>query len=168
MSREREFFTVRGYALQNQDDNTLTPSMEDYMEMAYRLGKDKNFIRMGDLAEALNVQPPSASKMVQKLSDMGYLNYKRYGVIEFTEDGRKVGKFLLERHETIEHFLKILGVTQNTLSDTEKIEHNISEETYKQIKLFVYFMEQYPQWLERYRAFLNHKNIYQKDIKESK
>jgi len=158
MTKDKEFYTVRGYALLKQDDTTLTPSMEDYMEMAYRLGKDKNFVRMGDLAEALNVQPPSASKMVQKLSDMGYFNYERYGVIEFTDEGRKIGKYLLERHEIIEQLLKILGVTQNILPDTEKIEHNISEETYKYIKLFVRFIEQNPNLIEKYRAFLQHAN----------
>lgn len=133
----REFYTARGYTLLNQDDNILTPSMEDYLEMAYRLGKDRGYARTSDLAEALNVQPPSASKMVQKLAEMGYFKYERYGVIEFTEQGRETGEFLLRRHETIEKFLRMIGVVNYILEDTEKIEHSISEETYKQIRLFV-------------------------------
>lgn len=149
----KEFYTVRGYALLSQDDNVLTPSMEDYLEMAYRLGRDKGYARMGDLAEALNVQPPSASKMVQKLAEIGYFNYEKYGVIEFTELGRETGEYLLRRHETIENFLTMLGVTQNILEDTEKIEHNISEETYKQILLFVQFMQKNAQWQESYKSF---------------
>ena len=111
---EKEFYTVRGYALLSQDDNVLTPSMEDYLEMAYRLGKNKGYARIGDLAEALNVQPPSASKMVQKLAEMGYFKYERYGVIEFTNLGRETGEFLLRRHEIIEKFLTMLGPTRRS------------------------------------------------------
>ncbi len=151
----REFYTVRGYALLNQGDNVLTASMEDYLEMAYRLGKDKGYARISDLAEALNVQPPSASKMVQKLTEMGYFNYERYGIIEFTAQGRDTGRFLLKRHEIIEKFLTILGVVHNTLEDTEKIEHNISEETYKHVTHFIRFMQDNPEWLKTYERYLN-------------
>ncbi|MDX9872619.1 MAG: transcriptional regulator MntR [Clostridia bacterium] len=147
------FYTVRGYALLSQDENILTPSMEDYLEMAYRLGREKGYARASDLAEALNVQPPSASKMVQKLAELGYFNYERYGVIEFTERGRETGEYLLQRHETIEKFLTMIGVVNNTLEDTEKIEHTISEETYKQIILFVQFMQINKLWQERYKNF---------------
>lgn len=153
MGNEKVFYTVRGYALQNQDENTLTPSMEDYIEMAYRLEKEKKFVRIGDLAEALNVQPPSASKMVQKLSEMGYFDYERYGIIEFTDLGRKIGQYLLTRHEIIEEMLVMLGVKQNILQDTEKIEHNISDETYRQITLFVRFLQQNPEWMKEFNEF---------------
>lgn len=153
VSQGKEFYTVRGYALLNQDDNVLTPSMEDYLEMAYRLGKDKGYARTSDLAKALNVQPPSASKMVQKLAEMGYFNYERYGVIEFTDQGLEAGEFLLKRHDTIEKFLTMIGVVNNTLKDTEKIEHNISEETYKHIQLFVQFMEDNREWMKLYEKY---------------
>ena len=153
-SQDRQFYTVRGYALLNQDDNVLTPSMEDYLEMTYRLGKDKGYARISDLAEALNVQPPSASKMVQKLAEMGYFNYERYGVIEFTRQGQEAGELLLKRHETIEQFLMIIGVVNNVLEDTEKIEHNISEETYKHITVLFQFMQSNQPWIEAYKLFL--------------
>ena len=154
VSQEREFYTVRGYALLSQDDNALTPSMEDYLEMAYRLGKDKGYARITDLAESLNVQPPSASKMVQKLAEMGYFNYERYGVIEFTELGREKGEYLLKRHETIEKFLTMIGVVHNLLEDTEKIEHNISEETYTYLTHFIQFIESNKQIIEKYTLYI--------------
>ncbi|PKM90871.1 MAG: transcriptional regulator MntR [Firmicutes bacterium HGW-Firmicutes-12] len=153
VSKDREFYTVRGYALLHHDDKMLTPSMEDYLEMAYRLGKDKGYARTSDLAEALNVQPPSVSKMVQKLTELGYLRYEKYGLIEFTELGQETGDFLLGRHEIIERFLTLLGVTNNILEDTEKIEHNISGETYKQITFFVQFMQENQQWLEVFKKY---------------
>ena len=86
----REFRTVRGYQIKQQATKTITASMEDYLEMIYRLA-GKGYTRMGDLASALNVQPPSASKMVQKLADMGYLQFEKYGVIELSKRGRNTG-----------------------------------------------------------------------------
>jgi len=156
---EKEFYTVRGYALLNQEDNPLTPSMEDYLEMTFRLSKDKGYTRIGDLAYALNVQPPSASKMVNKLAEMTYLNYEKYGVIQLTDQGHILGKYLLKRHQVIEQFLTIIGVTDSVLEETEKIEHSISEETLMRIKILVEFMEENQQWLDAF-------NNYQKKINQ--
>lgn len=153
MEKGRDFYTVRGYDLLKQDDNTLTPSMEDYLEMAYRLGKDKGYTRMGDLAEALHVQPPSASKMVQKLSELGYFNYEKYGIIEFTPQGLALGSYLLRRHQALERFLTLIGVTSVALEETEKIEHNISEETLKRLEILAQFMENNPQWVQNLHEF---------------
>lgn len=152
-AEDSQFYTVRGYALLNQDDSSLTPSMEDYLEMAYRLGKYKGYGRISDLAEALNVQPPSASKMVQKLAELGYLVFQRYGIIEFTSKGLEAGEYLLKRHAIIEEFLQCLGVKENILADTERIEHNISEETYRQITTFLRFIKEFPEYQEAYQKY---------------
>ncbi len=151
---DKEFYTVRGYELLKQAENVLTPSMEDYLEMAYRLSLCKGFARISDLAEALNVQPPSATKMIQKLADMGFFKYEKYGVIKFTGLGSETGCYLLKRHETIEKFLNLIGVRKYLLEDTEKIEHNISAETYSQISLLTKFLLMNPSFLEHFEAFV--------------
>ncbi len=152
--QEKGFYTVRGYARLRQDDkSSVTPSMEDYLEMAYRLSRDRGYTRIGDLASALHVQPPSASKMVQKLSEVSFLNYEKYGAIELTGQGRELGEYLVKRHEAIERFLKIIGITRDILEETEKIEHSLSQETVEQIMLLVQFMEENQQWMEAYAAY---------------
>lgn len=151
----REFRTVRGYQIKQQETKSITASMEDYLEMTYRLARDKGYTRVGDLATALNVQPPSASKMVQKLVEMGYLQFEKYGVIELSKKGREHGQYLLTRHETLERFLSIIGVKEQLLEETEKIEHYISPETIEKIMLLVAFMEDNPEWLQAFRDFQN-------------
>lgn len=153
VKREKEFYTVRGYALLNQEDNCLTPSMEDYLEMCYRLVKDKGFTRMSDLAGALNVQPPSANKMVNKLAEMGYLIYEKYGVIQLTDRGNTIGRYLLKRHEVIEDFLRVIGVQENVLEQTEKIEHNITENTLERIEVFLKFINEHKNFLDKLDKF---------------
>jgi Mn-dependent DtxR family transcriptional regulator len=136
-----------------QEDKSVTPTMEDYLEMIYRLSKNRGFTRIGDLAGALHVQPPSASKMVQKLAEVSFLNYEKYGVIELTAQGRELGEYLIKRHETIERFLRFIGADRSVLEETEKIEHNLGTETVKQIMLLVQFMEENQQLMEAFTAY---------------
>ncbi len=157
VDQKREFRTVRGYQIKQQEANTITASMEDYLEMIYRLAREKGYTRMGDLATALNVQPPSASKMVQKLAEMGYLQFEKYGVIELSKKGRGHGQYLLNRHETLERFLAIIGVKEQLLEETEKIEHYISPETIEKIMLLVEFMENNPEWMQSFNGFKDRK-----------
>lgn len=154
MDKRQEFHTVRGYALRSQDNQDLTPSMEDYLEMIFRLSQGQHPVRLNDLALALNVQPPSATKMVQRLAEAKYLNYEKYGAVELTDRGRDMGKKLLKRHQTLEDFFQLLGVEENLLKDTEIIEHSLSNETLDHICLFVEFAKQNPEIIASFRQFV--------------
>lgn len=151
-----EFFTFSEYIRKDQD--LLTPSAEDYMEMIYRLSSSNGFTRVNDLASALNVQPSSVSKMIHKLSEMKLIKYEKYGVIMLEPSGVEIGKSLLKRHNLIEKFLKFLNVTEGLLLETEKIEHTINEEVLKGIKDLVDFFQDYPDLLERFNAYRKEKN----------
>lgn len=153
MNKRQDFHTVRGYALRNQTNHDLTPSMEDYLEMIFRLSAGKKPVRLNDLALALNVQPPSATKMVQRLAEAKYLNYERYGAIELTVRGRDMGEKLLKRHQTLEDFFRLLGVKENLLKDTEIIEHSLSQEALDCICLFVDFAKEKPDIIDSFRQF---------------
>ena len=54
---------------------TLTPAMEDYLEMVFRSSEEQGYLRLNELAESLNVRASSASKMVQKLGEYGLIKY---------------------------------------------------------------------------------------------
>lgn len=123
-----DFHTVRGYQLLNQQDGRLTPALEDYLEMVYRLCLQQNYARVGKISELLHVKPSSASKMITKLAGFSYVEYDRYEIILLTEKGRETGAYLLRRHDTVESFLKLLGCS-NILEETELIEHSLSAST---------------------------------------
>lgn len=148
-----KFHTVRGYQLLKKNEKYLTPAMEDYLEMIYRNSLVEGYMRINMISELLNVAASSATNMVQKLSKLGLINYKKYGIIFLTENGREVGRFLLNRHEIIEVFLINLGVKENSLIETELIEHNISTTTLEKIHLFNEFLKQNPDLLEKYEQF---------------
>jgi Mn-dependent DtxR family transcriptional regulator len=135
----KDFYTFNGYI--KKDDNLLTASMEDYVEMIYRLSIDKGFTRINDLANSLNVQPPSATKMVQKLSELKLAKYEKYGLVALTQLGNNIGEALLNKHNIVEKLLRLLGVSNSILEETEKIEHSINEETLRCIHEFLNFVE---------------------------
>jgi Mn-dependent DtxR family transcriptional regulator len=153
--RNDDFYTFNGYI--KKDDNLLTASMEDYVEMIYRLSAEKGFTRINDLSTALNVQPPSATKMVQRLAELKLANYEKYGYIELTELGKKIGEELLNRHNIIEEFLGLLGVSTSILEETEKIEHSINKETLGCIYIFLDFVKDNPDIRDKYKVYRSSK-----------
>lgn len=150
--RGKKFRTVRGY--QQKSESELTPTMEDYLEMIYRQCKQKGYTRTSRLAELLNVQAPSATRMIQKLADLDLLDYEKYGIIKLTPRGNQMGQYLLDRHNIIEQFLLNLGVSPDSLlPETELIEHNISFNTLEIIHSFNCFLAENPELLKAFRQY---------------
>lgn len=137
----REFHTVRGYEMLRQQKERLTPAMEDYLEMVYRLCEMSQYTRIGKLSDALHVKPSSVSKMILKLSEKGFVDYDRYEIILPTEKGKNAGAYLMHRHQTIERFLHFVG-SKELLQETELIEHVLSPETVMRINALLRFFEQ--------------------------
>jgi Mn-dependent DtxR family transcriptional regulator len=153
LNNEREFRTVRGYQILDAESKALTASMEDYLEMIYRTCGEEGYARVNRLAERLNVRPSSTTKVIKKLKDLGLVNYQKYGVIKLTEKGKALGSFLLKRHEVIEEFLKILGVEETRLKDTEMIEHDVSLSTLRGLYTLNRFLRETPDVMKQYEAF---------------
>jgi Mn-dependent DtxR family transcriptional regulator len=135
-------------------DEMLTSSMQNYLETIWRLSREKGYTRISELSGALHVQPPAATRMVQKLAEMKLIKYEKYGVLVLGEEGKRMGDFLLERHGVVDRFLKILGVTDTQrLEDTEKMEHTIGRETLRCITLFIEFAQENPRFFAAYALF---------------
>ena len=154
---EKNFHTVRGYENINLTTKLLTPSMEDYLEMIYRCSIEEEVVRLNKIAQMLNVRDSSASKMMKKLGELALIKYEKYGAIMLTEEGISVGKYLLERHNIIESFLKYLGGKEEVLQETELIEHIISIKTTQNIYMLNMFFEENLDILENYTKFKENK-----------
>jgi DtxR family transcriptional regulator, Mn-dependent transcriptional regulator len=157
MDKNKEFHTVRGYQLLEQNERLLTSSMEDYLEMIYRNFLSEGYMRINMLSEMLNVKPSSATKMVQKIAKLGFLEYEKYGIILLTQQGRELGEFLLNRHNIIQRFLEIIAIDnkakENILIETELIEHNISAGTLLNLKILNEFFHEKPELINMFKEF---------------
>ncbi len=147
------FYTVRGYQLLEQHKDHLTPSLEDYLEMIFRRIHEDGSVRAVELAEWLNVQPPSVSRMLHRLARLGLIEYRKYGVISMTEQGEEMGKYLLWRHRTVWKFLFLLkgGMGNGSLEEAELVEHGFSRETMDYLSKLSAFLEVKKQ---EYQTFL--------------
>lgn len=130
-----------------------TPSMEDYLENIYKLINQKGYARISDIAEALEVHPSSVTKMVQKLDRRKYLVYEKYRGLVLTPKGQKMGKRLVDRHQLLEEFLRIIGVSEELIyDDVEGIEHHLSWDSITCIEYLVQYFQQNPERIAELRA----------------
>jgi len=133
-----------------------TPSMEDYLEKIYQLFQEKGYARTSDIAEALQVNRSSVTKMIQKLDKNQYLVYEKYRGIMLTDKGDKIGKMLVDRHKILEEFLRIIGVKdeERIYIEVEGIEHHLSPNTILAIGSLVKFFEENPLLIEELMEFI--------------
>lgn len=133
------FYTMKGYTL--LEHGQLTTSMEDYLEMIYRMESEGGYVRITALAHALHVKPPSASKMAANLRGQGFIDFPKYGYITLTEWGRRMGAYLVHRHQVVGRLLCAINQTESELEEVEKIEHFLSPRTVANIEKFLEGLE---------------------------
>ena len=101
-------------------------SAEDYLERIHALIEEKGYARVVDIASCLQVKQASVTGMVQKLGEMGYLNYEKYRGLILTDKGRKVACTIQKRHATLSRFFSLLEINPATQQeDIEGIEHHL-------------------------------------------
>ena len=118
----------------------LTESMEDYLEMFYRIVSEQGYIRPIDLSNAINVKPSSVTRMIQKLDEVGFIRYEKYRNIALTEKGLIYSRFLVWRDEKLKEFFHLSTENVRVEEQVEGVEHYITPATMKFIrKLIIYF-----------------------------
>ena len=116
----------------------LSQSVEDYLETICLLEKEKEKVRVNDIATHLEIRPPSVTGAMKKLAEKGFIRYERYGPVELTKMGRKVGMRTYEKHKLLVKFFVLLGVDRKTaLRDACLAEHVLSRKTIERLKRFV-------------------------------
>lgn len=113
----------------------LQESGEMYLETVYVLSKEMPTVRAIDICEHRGVSKPSVSRAVGILKQGGYILCGEDGGLTLTEMGKAVAEKMYERHTVLTKYLVSLGVDEDIATeDACKIEHVISEETFKAIK----------------------------------
>lgn len=128
-----EFYTLTTYL---HETKIITYAMEDYLEMLYRMYKEKKEVTITTLSNLLHIKKSSCSKMISKLKNLGYV-YIENNYIKLNIKGKRIGSYLLYRHETLTSFLKILNKEDYNLNQVEKIEHFIDNITLKNISKII-------------------------------
>jgi len=126
-------------------------SAEDYLERIHELIEEKGYARVVDIASSLQVKQASVTSMVQRLGELGYLNYVKYRGLVLTEKGRRVACGIQQRHETLSRFFSLFGLESETQRrDIEGIEHHLSPETVLVLADLARFFEERPDLLRQF------------------
>jgi DtxR family Mn-dependent transcriptional regulator len=114
----------------------MTQSLEDYLEMVGFLS-DEGEVRVTDIASRLGVSKPSVLTALKILEDQGLLEHERYRSVTLTERGKEASAEIRGRHDFLTSFLHdVLGVSPDIAEqDACKMEHVLSEETLKKMKV---------------------------------
>jgi len=146
-------------------ENKHSASMEDYLESILVLSEGKEAVRVSQMSKALGVKMPSVTSALNKLSQEGLVEHKRYGRIRLTPEGEKVAEDVFHRHEALRHFLtEILNIDPETaVDDACKMEHTISPATQEKLAKFVEFVltpsEGQPKWLKIFHHYLKREEL---------
>lgn len=116
----------------------LRESGEMYLETILKLTLRHGAVRAIDVGTEMGYSKPSVSRAVGLLKSGGYLTVDPDGSLILTDAGRAVAEKIYDRHTTLSACLECLGVDPETAADDAcKIEHVISDETFRAIKTYV-------------------------------
>ena len=134
----------RKIEMNSKTKHDLSASQEDYLEAIYNLTIQNEVARSKDIATALGVAKPSVTGALRMLSEKKLVNYKPYGYVTLTPQGRRQAKAVAEKHKIIKSFfVDILGVEKTTAGVAAcKAEHALGPQIIDLLLAFSEFVSQ--------------------------
>ena len=109
--------------------------MDDYLEQILHLIEEKGYARAVDISTNRGISQASVTSMLQKLDSEGLVNHEKYRGTVLTENGGRIARAIVERHETLTRFLRLFGLDEETIyRDVEGMEHHVSRPTLEVIR----------------------------------
>ena len=117
-------------------------SQEDYLEKILQISQKKDSVHAIDIAREMSFSKPSVSVAMNKLKEQGYIIINDKDEISLTESGLLIAEKTLEKHIILTNMLVSLGVPEDIAKeDACRMEHDISDETWKAIKKHAEFLK---------------------------
>ena len=85
--------------------------IDDYVELISDLIREVGEARQVDMAARLGVSQPTVAKMLKRLATMGLIEMIPWRGVFLTAEGEKLAQESRERHQIVENFLLVLGVS---------------------------------------------------------
>ena len=115
-----------------EENNIKRKTVEDYLEAILIVFQRQGYVRSVDLADQLGVSKPSVTYATKKLRDDHLIETDHAGMLLLTDSGRKIAEQTLNRHQVLTKFFVRIGVApEQAQQDACKIEHDISEASFK-------------------------------------
>lgn len=110
-------------------------SAEMYLESIYVLSQKLDFVRKIDVSKHMGFAKPSVTRGISLLEKKGLVTVDENGNLLLTDKGNAEARGIYDRHTTLTKMFINLGVDEKTAADDAcRIEHYISDKTFKAIK----------------------------------
>jgi len=120
----------RAAALRSTREAHSRETVEDYVEAIADLVAATGEARVTDLARELGVSHVTVNRTIARMQRDGFVSSLPYRAIFLTETGKQLAAESKARHQTVEAFLRAIGVPDAIAQkDAEGIEHHVSRET---------------------------------------
>ncbi len=133
---------------------TISTSMEDYLETIFHLVREHTVARVKDIADRLKVSRSSVTGMLRSLRDHRLINYEPYSFVTLTPEGTEVAGRVVRRHEALRDFMvDVLSIDAAEADEAAcHMEHGISKHIVDRFVEFAEFVETCPragaQWVQ--------------------
>ncbi|MCH2214828.1 MAG: metal-dependent transcriptional regulator [Flavobacteriales bacterium] len=103
---------------------------ENYLKSLFLLADQNHEVSVSDLSEALSVSNPTANSMVKRLSEKGWVEYRKYKPIRVTQKGLHIAASIIRKHRLTEMYLveKMSFGWEEVHDIAEQMEHIESEQ----------------------------------------
>ena len=104
-----------------------------------QLAADDKRVRTSDLAVKTELKPATVTEMIQRLGDLGLVDYEAYHGVHLTKQGQHVADVIEHRFNILERFLtEILGVESNEASEVAcRMEHVLTRDVEHKLTTFL-------------------------------
>lgn len=114
----------------------LNAVMEDYLKAIYYLQNEtEGKVKTSEIAEYLDVRPPTVTNMVKKLAARDLVDHEEYKGVRLTPEGEPVALEVIRHHRLLESYLtEHLDYDWSEVhEEADRLEHHISEKFVKQV-----------------------------------
>ncbi|MDV0441204.1 HTH-type transcriptional regulator MntR [Methanocorpusculaceae archaeon Ag1] len=119
----------------------LTMKEEDYLEAILNVSAEKGYAKTRDVADELDLSPPSVVEMFAKLDHKKLVVYRKYEGVTLTDSGRAIAEQIKYRHDVLVEFLRLIAVPGEIAEkDACFMEHELNAVTIRKIKQFVEYV----------------------------
>ena len=109
--------------------------MDDYLEQILHLIEEKGYARPVDVSERLGISQASVTNMLQRLDAEGLVKHEKYRGTTLTEEGDRIARAIIARHELLTEFLRLFNIDEDTIyKDVEGMEHHVSRATLEALR----------------------------------
>lgn len=121
---------------------------DDYLEQILHLIEEKGYARPIDISKKLEISQASVTNMLQRLDSEGLVKHEKYRGTTLTDQGLKIARAIIDRHQTLTRFLELFEIDETTIyKDVEGMEHHVSRATLEAIRAVTDHLQDHPDTL---------------------